>query len=112
MKHRTPMEQQQINELRDKLAMFEGLGYTASAKEVRRKLRALQRGVDPDAPKIDTTDRRPRKRVIWSRPLSGGRYFVRLTCRHTATVNGVPSKQTAFLRAPYTAICTTCNPSP
>lgn len=103
-------DQQQIDELRDKLAMFERLGYTASAKETRRKLRALQRGLDPDAPKISMRDDRPRKRVIWSRPLSGGRYFVRLTCRHTATVKGVPSKQTAFARAPYTAICPVCNP--
>ena len=63
---------------------------------MRRFLR--KRGLDPDAPKISTADRRPRKRVIWSRPLSGGRYFVRLTCRHTATVKGVSSKQTEFPR--------------
>lgn len=99
------------DELRTKLKTFEGLGYKASAREVRRKIRAIERGIDPDAPKIDTRDRRPRKRVTWSRPSRrAGYFFVRLTCGHRLDVKGVPAKQSALSRAPYTAVCMTCDP--
>ncbi len=81
-------------------AELDRLGFHASAAGVRARLR----DIEPAPCKY------PRKRVIWSRPLSGGRYFVRLTCRHTATVKGVPSKQTEFPRAPYTAVCPICSP--
>lgn len=102
-----------LDAMREQLRLFESMGYKASAKALRHKIRALERGIDPDAPKIDTRDRRPRKRVTWSRPARRkGYFFVRLTCGHLIDAKGVPSKQTAFPRAPYTAICPICNPSP
>lgn len=94
-----------LDELRGKLKVFEHFGYKASATEVRRKIRALERGQDPDAPRIDFADHRPRKRIVWSGPLPHGRYRVRLTCRHLATV-----KALACGRAPLTAICPVCTP--
>ena len=98
-----------LDELRAKLKVFESFGYKASAKELRRRIRALERGQDPDAPQI-TEPPRPRKRVKWSRLDSGGRYRVRMVCGHMATVNGVACKGGLGHRAPFTAVCPICNP--
>lgn len=100
-----------LADLRERLKLCEASGLDASAKELRRKIRALERGTDPDAPCIDMKDRRPRKRVVLvRRPIAQGRYFVRLACGHSVTVNGVPSKTHPTMRAPYTAICNVCTP--
>lgn len=107
-----PAVSHDLDTMREQLRLFESMGYKASAKALRHKIRALERGIDPDAPKIDTRDRRPRKRVTWSRPARRqGYFFVRLTCGHLIDAKGVPDRD-GFKRAPHTAICPTCNPSP
>lgn len=106
----SPFQQQQLADLRDRLAFCEKAGFATSADVLRQEIRRLGRGVDPEAPQLDESDRRPRKRVTRSRPISQGRYIVNLTCGHQVTVNGVRSRQAPALRAPFTAICTVCNP--
>lgn len=102
-------QREQIQILRDALKMAECLGSASTMREIRRKIRAIERGQDPDAPRI-VVERKPRKRVTWSRPgRRKGYFFVRLTCGHLIDSKGVPDRD-GFQRAPHTAICPTCNP--
>lgn len=104
-------QREQLRILRDALEMAKVLGSASTQREIRRKIRAIEHGQDPDAPRIDTHEKpRPRKRVTWSRPgRRKGYYFVRLTCGHLTDAKAVPDRD-GFQRAPHTAVCPTCNP--
>lgn len=102
-------KRERLKVLRDALKMAECLHSESTQQEIRRKIKAAERGIDPDAPAIEA-EQRPRKRVKWSRPgRRKGYFFVRLSCGHLTDAKGV-SDRDGFKRAPHTAVCPICNP--